>query len=393
MRGKFQRANCCRRIILTVLLLSSCSPRAENVQQEELRFLESVTGASLCSSSDLMDAADISEILPVPNLAAGARADGADPFMSKFRRALVEGFDTPDRPCVSFQGSDAFLLPISRDRKLIKFSGTFTVQGRRLPVIVTRSAKSSLPDRSEDFNIVIRIGGGPGAADIFKFSDEFLPYDEGIIVIDLFYTGQSFNILHPYPSFGTAVSQVESVIRDVKSRVPKATLVVFAESLGARIAVSALRNISRNRQLTADKVILLSPPLGTLRQSVERLQTMSKAKGEYNRSFLYRVRSNSHDYNGYGKVKYLNEFDVLEHFFESDYLDNSLANDLLNISEIKNFLIIYGEKDERIMADKVDDLPGIDREVINISPIKGMRHQAAGLDEVNTISLAIRDFM
>lgn len=302
-------------------------------------------------------------------------AEASNPL--ELRRRLVENFDRDGNYFLNFHFDYPSYGKIYDSRSIsVMRSGIYRYEDKFIPAIVAYSDAFSKRIQSEDLEIYVRVPGGPGAAQILSDTHSVIDYSDKTVSIDLHYTGNGFNTLHPYPSFRIAADQVASFLIQLRRRNPQAKIILLGESLGAVISVEALRLMEENRSQSSliNKLILLSPPFGTLDETVEKMDELFDRPllGEAIRE--YRIRSNNENYNEYGVIKKIHWRDFYERFYPEEEGDVRLFGRLARLSQLPPTLVIYGDEDERILPELADQFEKVPMGGVDLIPIKGMEH-------------------
>jgi pimeloyl-ACP methyl ester carboxylesterase len=110
----------------------------------------------------------------------------------------------------------------------------------------------------------------------------------------------------------------------------------MGESLGAVISLAALEKLPArdgNARTPVDKLVLLSPPFGSLQDTASKLREMSAQNQGGDQKFVYRVRQNGAKYNEFGSLQNIDGFEVFEKFAADGEKSRSLES---RIDAIKN---------------------------------------------------------
>ncbi|MEO1020745.1 MAG: hypothetical protein AAFY56_24170, partial [Pseudomonadota bacterium] len=342
------RSGISRLLVLLVAMWTSSACAETSVEDENLVFLEEVTGSDLCSSGGVLDGIDSLRLASVSSVSGDDRSFSTHIDHELYRRMVVERFDTEEYRCLSL---DSKSLPSSFrgfwSADLIRNSGHVSVHGLRVPIIVSRAQDFEYQSVADRRTIYVRVPGGPGQTDIISPSDELIDYFEDTLVIDFFYTGNGFNTIHPQPAFDIASSQLAFFLKEVRARNPDANIVLIGISLGAVISTSAM-NIAEPSDIALDSLVLLSPPFASLEEVGPRLEALPGADDMTKRSVSYRLRDVNSNYNVEGKEVELDWTEVFERFYSAEQGEVRLVDRLRQIGGHQRTLIIYGYADERI---------------------------------------------
>lgn len=386
-KGLFARAQ--TPFLLVALVVGvTCSPSGND--KKDLKLIEDMTSVQLCSSSSDKKFEDV--------FASFNGAGREEPWSSldyqQRRDFVVRHFDTADNRCLSLSNSDASLSSVTRRRTHRQF-GFVNLQGRIVPVAVSWRDDANFEDKSNIGPIIIRVPGGPGGVDIFPSSDFTTPLFGDAAVIDLFYTGHGFNILHPKPSFQIAADQLSLMLERVRARNPRAEIILMGESLGAVISLAALDKLSAkdgNARTPVDKLVLLSPPFGSLQDTASKLREMSAQNEVEDQKFVYRVRQNGTKYNEFGSLQNILGSEVFEKFAADSEKFRSLESRIDAIKNLPGTLIIFGDRDVRISLDNAEAFLSKSRRGVQVIKIAGMDHQFENDDQRRIIYDRIDEF-
>lgn len=363
-----------------------------SAKDDDLAFLEEVTGSDLCSSGGVLDGNESLELASVSKLSSGENSFTTSVDYARYRSIVVAKFDTEKYRCLSFESQS---MPIAfrdfRSPHIALNSGHVSVDGRRVPVIVSRARGFEYRDVVNRRTIYVHVPGGPGQADIISPSRSLLDYFEGTLVVDFFYTGNGFNTVHPEPAFDIAVNQLASFLRKLRSLNPDAKIVLIGESLGAVISVAAV-NMDESREIALDNLVLLSPPFANLDEVGQNLETLAEAENIKDRSVRYRVRNSGSNYNAEGKEMSLDWSDVFKQFY-AEQGQIRLAQRMRSMAASQRALIIYGSADIRIGPELAAEFSENPMPNVQLIRIEEMGHQFSSMSEHSKMRDAIADFV
>lgn len=363
-----------RLIVLLVAVCTSTACADSPTTNDNLVFLEEVTGSDLCSSGGVLDGNESLELASLSRISANGKSFSTYLDTEKYRSIAVARFDTKEYRCLSFDDKS---LPFPwrgfGRTDLVRNSGHMTIDGRLVPVIVSRAREFEYRAFAGRRTIYIRVPGGPGQSDLISPTDALIDYFRDTLVIDFFYTGNGFNTIHPEPAFAVAAEQLASFLEELRQRNSDANIVLIGVSLGAVLSVSAL-STSEPSDIELDSLVLLSPPFASLAEVGPKLRALPGASDMTKRSLLYRVRSTGSNYNRQGKEIMLDWTDVFESFFTPDQGDKRLAERLRQVGGDQPTLIVYGDADSRIGPELAADF--LDDPISNVQllRIEGMKH-------------------
>lgn len=356
-----------------------------------LLHLERLSGGFFCSDGGVQSGDEVLELSSSMRTksADGSISVGLDP--ETFRKLVVGRFDAPSARCLDM----SFVTPLfgigpSRQTDMKRNAGYVDIDGRLLPLIISRMNPEN-PEHGETAPakvIYVRVGGGPGADNITANSDSLIDYFEGHYLIDFYYTGHSFNVVHPDPSFELAYTQLSKFLVQLRSRNPQSRIVVLGESLGAVLSLEAIDKaaaITGASTPVVDKLALLSPPFGSLDRTAELLEPMILAQGNSEKKFAYRVRDLGERYNEYGELAFLNSMDFFRRFYEESQGSIDLIERARKASRFVPILVFYGSDDVRIDLEKARDFEAEALENVSVTRIEGMDHQPFRLAEIGLI--------
>lgn len=361
-------------------------------QDTSLAQLERLSGGDFCSESEVKDGEEVLGLIETPK--KQGFEDGSFTFetdLSDYRRLVVRKFDTAETKCLDLSVASSVLGPYAaRQTNFRRNAGSIDIDGRRLPLIISRSEADGVTKGSNDYaqTIYVRVGGGPGGVNVTKQLDAVIDYLKGDYLIDFYYTGHGFNIVHPNPSFDIAVAQLKAFLEQLRARNPESRIVVIGESLGAVLSAEALKDtysLSHRSKLVADKLVLLSPPFGSLERTVELLEELQIAHGMEGIKYPYRLRAAGQNYNDYGNLVELDAIDVFRRFYPERQGAIGLAERVSKLDGLLPILVIYGNADVRIDLDKANDFAGSKISNVSVKAIEGMEHQPVSLEHINFI--------
>lgn len=375
-------------LLVALLVGITCSPSGND--EKELKLIEDMTSVQLCSSSS---GRKFEDAFPSFN---GDRGEKPWRFLNYQQRRdlVVRHFDTADNRCLSLSSSDA-LLSSATQRQIHRQFGFVNLQDRIVPVAVSWRDDANFEDESNIWPIIIRVPGGPGGVGIFPAADHTTPLFGNTAVIDFFYTGQGFNILHPKPSFEIAADQLSLMLQRVRAQNPRAEIILMGESLGAVISLAALEKLPArdgNARPPVDKLVLLSPPFGSLQDTASKLRDMSAPNQGGHQKFAYRVRQDGAKYNEFGSLQNIDSFEVFEKFAADGEKSRSLESRIDAIKNLPGTLIIFGGRDVRISLDDAEAFLSKSRRRVQVFKIAGMDHQFENDDQRSMIYNRIDEF-
>lgn len=388
-----------RLVVLLLAIWTSNACAEPPAADEELAFLEEVTGGDLCSSGGALDGTKSLELASASSVSGvSSDPDGKKSFSTQidyesYRRIVVERFDTEEYRCLSLNDETLpFAFRGLRSSDLVRNSGYVLVNGLRIPIIVSRSRNFEYRSDGDRRTIYVRLPGGPGRGEIFSPSDVLLDYFEDTLVIDFFYTGNGFNTIHPEPAFDIAAGQLAYFLRALRARNSDANIVLLGESLGAAISVSAI-GIAEPDEVALDSLVLLSPPFASLQEVGPRLEALPGADDMTKRSVSYRLRDVNSNYNETGRVVDLDWTDVWEHFSTAEQGKLRLIDRIRLAGSHQPTLIIYGNEDVRIAPELAAEFLVDPISNVQLLRIEGMGHQFNPLTNRAEIRDAIADLV
>jgi len=358
-------------------------------QDSSLDQLEQLSGGDFCSDGGVKDgeeALGLTAAYKTQSFDDGSFSFEPDPWV--YRMQVVRRFDTADTRCLDL--SARVPGPRSGRRSRRRNAGSFDIDGRRVPLIISWLEADGIAEGSDESaqTIYIRVGGGPGGVNITRQLDAIIDYFEGDYLIDFYYTGHGFNTVHPNPSFDIAVAQLETFLEQLRTRNPASKIVVVGESLGAVLSLEALKDskeMSRGAKPVADKLVLLSPPFGKLDRVKELLEELQIAHGVEGTNYLYRLRDAGQNYNDYGDLAELDGIDVFQTFYPEWQGTKNLAERVSNLNRSLPILVIYGDADVRIDLDEANTFASLEAGNVRVTRIGGMAHEPASLEQINSI--------
>ncbi len=364
-----------------------------------LAQLERLSGANFCADGGVKDGDQVLGLSSTISRSSSENSFTIAPDPDAYRARVVSRFDTAESNCLDMDFvSSSFGLGPFRQSNVSRNSGTIEIDGRRVPLIISRIEADRATDQPVDSiqTIYVRVGGGPGAVNITAQSDEFIEYLEGDYLIDFYYTGHGFNIVHPSPSFEIAFTQLAKFLEQVRARNPESKIVLLGQSLGAVLSLEAIRNSEisdRSSAPAADKLVLLSPPFGSLDRTAELLEELRVARGVEGTKWQYRVREPSQNYNDYGRLESHEQMDVFRSFYQQQNEKADLLERVKNVSSSLPILVIYGDADVRIYLEKAKAFAAQKIGNVRVSRLEGMDHQPGTLDQIRSIREQLRDFV
>lgn len=369
-------------------------------QDSSLVQLERLSGGDFCSDGGVKDGDEALGLKATLNTRSSD--DGSfsiEPDPEAYRMLVVGRFDTAETSCLDMSfASSALGLGPARQTSIRRNAGSIDIDGRRLPLIISRLEADRVAEGSNESvqTIYVRVGGGPGGVNVTAQSDAIIDYFEGDYLIDFYYTGHGFNIAHPDTSFEIAVAQLENFFEQLRTRNPASKIVVLGQSLGAVLSLEALKdskNLSRASTPLADKLALLSPPFGSLDRTGELLKELQIVHGVEGTTFPYRLRNVGLNYNDYGNLMELDGMDVFQRFYPEWQGAADLAERVSNLNGSLPILVIYGDADVRIDLDKANAFASSEMSNVRVTRIDGMEHQPASLAQINSIRDELGNFV
>lgn len=375
-------------LLVALAVVVTCSPSGND--EKELKIIEDMTSAQLCSSSSDRKFEDA---FPSFN---GDRGEKPWRYLNYQQRRdlIVRHFDTADNRCLSLSSSHALLF-LANQRQIHRQFGFVNLQDRIVPVAVSWREDANFEDESNIWPIIIRVPGGPGGVEIFPAADHTTPLFGNTAVIDFFYTGQGFNILHPKPSFQIAADQLSLMLQRVRAQNPRAEIILMGESLGSVISLAALEKLPArdgNARPPVDKLVLLSPPFGSLQDTASNLRDMFAQNQGGHQKLAYRVRQDGAKYNEFGSLQNIDAFEVLEKFAADGEKSRSLESRIDAIKNLPRTLIIFGGRDVRISLDDAEAFLSKSRRRVQVFKIVGMDHQFENGDQISMVYNRIDEF-
>lgn len=361
-------------------------------QDTSLVQLERLSGGDFCSEGGVKDGEEALELKATfETRSSHDRSFSIEADPKAYRTRVVRKFDTAKTKCLDLSTASSVLGPYAaRQRNIRRNAGSIEIDSRRLPLIISRLEADGIVEGSDDSAqiIYVRVGGGPGGVNITTQLDAIIDYFEGDYMIDFYYTGHGFNILHPNPSFDIAVAQLKVFLEELRTRNPASRIVVIGESLGAVLSLEALKDtksFSQGSKPVADKLVLLSPPFGSHERTVELLEELRVAQEMEGAKYPYRLRDAGQNYNDYGDLVELDAIEVFERFYPEKQRTLDLAERVTNLDGSLPILVIYGNADARIDLDKANDFAISEISNVSVKTIEGMEHQPVSLEHINFI--------
>jgi pimeloyl-ACP methyl ester carboxylesterase len=357
---------------------------------KELYLLEELTGANFCSSGA---ATDFDSITDEDNSVFGSNPiKNSKKFSQEVtdREKIIKKFDSIKYPCLVFKNWDKDENFKQRSSNLSKNSGYVVVDGLRTSIIVTRANKFEL--KSYQNTIFVRVPGGPAGTSIISDFDDLIDYRSGAVTIDFFYKGNGFNLGHPEPSFSQAIMGLEQYLKSLRIKNKYAKIILVGESLGAYLSASVLHKLSSEKNIVVDKVILLSPPFGSLKETANRIEYIAREVPKNERYVLYRLRERKENGEDYGQLVYLDWLDVFHSFYTDEEGEITLYEWLIK-APITPVLVIYGSQDDRIMIEKSERFISQKLKNVDLLVVDGMHHQFNRFSEAADIRAAFDAFL
>jgi pimeloyl-ACP methyl ester carboxylesterase len=356
----------------------------------ELSLLEDVTGANFCSSGGVTDFDSIPyEDDAIFSLSPVKNQKKTNKEVIE-REKIIRYFDSIKYPCLVFKNWDKDENFKQKSLNLSKNSGYVIVDGLRTSIIVTRSRKFKM--KSKPSLIFVRIPGGPGGTSIISHFDDLIDYSSGAITIDFFYKGNGFNLSHPEPSLSQASRGLESFLKFIKIENNDAKIVLVGESLGAYLSASVLHKLSSEKNNVVDRVILLSPPFGSLKETAHRIEYIAREVPKSERYALYRLREREENGEDYGQLVYLDWLDVFHAFYTDEEGEITLYEWLMK-APMTPVLVICGTQDDRIMFEKSERFISQKQKNVDLFVVDGMGHQFNRFLEAADIRAEIDAFL
>jgi pimeloyl-ACP methyl ester carboxylesterase len=364
----------------------------------DIRKIERISGANLCSNGEIKDGEKILGLLSATRMESDKNSITRKLDHIELRKLVVTNFDAPEARCLDMSFLGALVsVGESRNLPIKRNSGYYNHNGKMIPLIVSRSEKfESYERKSNELQIFVRVPGGPGSANLISLSDLTIEIFENELVIDFFYTGNGFNILYPTANFQLAANQLADFLIQLRANNRDAKINLVGESLGAVIVLEAIRQIESKEildQSKVDNIILISPPFLSLKETKERLYRIFYKGTSRNQNFLYRVRDPNKGYNEYGSLTMLDSMAVFEQFYDPGDASFRLIERLMVIGNRPPTLIIYGDVDERIGVELADDLHNGPIDKLRVFRIEGMAHQPSDGRQLTIIRDEIASFI